>query len=167
MTPAASFDERLQRATPAERRQAARDALAIDHFADFVRQAADLGAVVGARRFAWSWHNQVIADEMEAVARGEVKELVICIPPGCGKSFFVSVLFQAWDWLHNPSHRTAVLSANIKPVQRDALYLRNLIQTSWYRRLDAIMVARARRAGVRTRRRTSSRPAAASACAPR
>jgi predicted phage terminase large subunit-like protein len=86
---------------------------------------------------------------MEAVARGEVKELVICIPPGCGKSFFVSVLFQAWDWLHNPSHRTAVLSANIKPVQRDALYLRNLIQTSWYRRLDAIMVARARRAGVR------------------
>ncbi len=147
MTPSVGFDERLSRMSAPERKQAAEDALAIAHFADFVRLAARLGPTIGVRRFGWSWHNQVIADEMELVARGEVKELVICIPPGCGKSLFVSVLFQAWDWLHNPTHRTLVLSVNDKPVKRDALFLRNLIQTPWYRRLDAIMVARAKRAG--------------------
>lgn len=147
MTPQPGFEARFARASPEERRRAVEDAQAIEHFADFVKQASRLGALVGVRRFAWSWHNQVIADEMEAVARGDVRELVVCIPPGCGKSLFVSVLFQAWDWLHNPSRRSVVLSANDKPVTRDAIYLRNLIQTPWYRRLDAIMVARARRVG--------------------
>jgi len=128
--------------TPA---QIARDALAIRHYGHFVRQAAE---VIGARKFRWNWHNQVVCDELEAVARGEVRELLICIPPGLGKSLMVSALFQAWDWLHNPTHRTVVLSANDKPVKRDAITLRNLIRSPWYRRLDAVMCARARKAGI-------------------
>lgn len=41
-------------------------------------------------------HHRLIADKLEAVARGEIKRLMICMPPRHGKSELASRRFPAW-----------------------------------------------------------------------
>ena len=59
-----------------------------DHFLDFVR-------------FIWpnfiaGRHHKIVAEKLEAVARGELKRLIINMPPRHTKSEFASYLFPAW-----------------------------------------------------------------------
>lgn len=47
-------------------------------------------------------HHKLIAKKLEAVARGEIKRLMIFMPPRHGKSELVSVRFPAWTFGLNP-----------------------------------------------------------------
>src|SRR5438552_830889 len=51
--------------------------------ADFARQAWHIIEPVPLR---WSWHCDAICDHLEAVTRGEIKRLIINVPPRHGKS---------------------------------------------------------------------------------
>jgi predicted phage terminase large subunit-like protein len=51
-------------------------------------------------------HLALIADKLEAVERGEIRRLVICLPPRYGKSLLTSQLFIAWILGRNPSQHT-------------------------------------------------------------
>jgi hypothetical protein len=44
------------------------------------------------------WPIQAVAEHLEAVASGEIRNLIINIPPRCSKSSLVSVAFPAWNW---------------------------------------------------------------------
>jgi predicted phage terminase large subunit-like protein len=48
-------------------------------------------------------HHRLIARHLEAVERGEVKRLMIFMPPRAGKSMLVSEYFPAWYLGRNPS----------------------------------------------------------------
>ncbi len=41
-------------------------------------------------------HHRLLIRELEAVARGDVKRLMVCMPPGSAKSTYASDLFPAW-----------------------------------------------------------------------
>ena len=41
-------------------------------------------------------HHMVLIDALERVARGGCKRLMVCMPPGHGKSTYSSVIFPAW-----------------------------------------------------------------------
>src|SRR5262252_6321705 len=41
-------------------------------------------------------HHKLIVSRLEAVARGEIRRLMIIAPPGCSKTTFASVLFPCW-----------------------------------------------------------------------
>lgn len=43
-----------------------------------------------------NWHHKVLIDKLEAVERGEIKRLIVSMPPRHGKSEIVSVQFPAW-----------------------------------------------------------------------
>ena len=43
-----------------------------------------------------NWHHKVLADALERVERGELKRLIVNMPPRHGKSELVSVNFPAW-----------------------------------------------------------------------
>lgn len=61
--------------------------------------------------FAWNWiepyefrdgwHIDVICEHLEAVNRGEIRRLLINIPPRHGKSLIFSVFWPAWTWLQD------------------------------------------------------------------
>lgn len=121
-------------------REEARDEDAIRTFAGFVRRFWSI--VEPARPLVWNWHYQVICDELERVARGEVRELVICVPPGTGKSILVSAMFPAWLWLHHGHQRVMALSHNPRPVVRDAIRMRNIVRSPKYRDLLEVVSAR-------------------------
>jgi predicted phage terminase large subunit-like protein len=55
--------------------------------------------------FVSNWHIDAIAEYLEAATRGEIKRLVINIPPRHMKSLQVSVFWPAWVWLAYPEKR--------------------------------------------------------------
>lgn len=132
---AASHRERLL-----ARREAARDEDAIRTLAGFIRRFWHI--CEPARKLVWNWHYDIICDELEAVARGETRELVICVPPGTGKSIIVSAMFQSWLWLRRPAERVLSTSANPRPIVRDSIRLRNIINSPEYVRLLALIEKR-------------------------
>ena len=48
-------------------------------------------------------HHRVIAEKLEKVARGEIKRLIINMPPRHSKSEFASYLMPAWFWVETQS----------------------------------------------------------------
>jgi predicted phage terminase large subunit-like protein len=70
-------------------------------------------------------HHRFIASELEAVARGKRKRLLICAPPGSAKTTYASRLFPAWYFGFRPrssiiavSHTQELSETNSGFVQR-------------------------------------------------
>ena len=53
-------------------------------------------------------HHRLIARKLEAVERGEIKRLMITMPPRHGKSMLTSEFFPAWYLGRNPDHYVAM-----------------------------------------------------------
>ena len=47
-------------------------------------------------RFEVAAHHELIVERLEAVERGEIKRLMISLPPRHGKSLLASQIFPAW-----------------------------------------------------------------------
>lgn len=114
-------------------RQAARDDLALAHLADFVRWAWPI--VEPGRDLCWNWHIEVICEALERVSAGELRELVICVPPGTMKSLIVAVFWPAWRWLHAPEERILCITNDEKLAGRDARRMRDILRSPDYQRL--------------------------------
>src|SRR5260370_384303 len=52
--------------------------------------------------FEYNWHMRVIAGQLEALARGETRDLILNLPPRPGKTNLISVCFPAWVWCQDP-----------------------------------------------------------------
>lgn len=81
----------------------------------------------------WGWHLDAICDHLEAVARGEIRNLLITLPPGCTKSITVGVAWPAWVWTFKPGHRWLFAANEGDLATRDSTACRDLIQSDWYR----------------------------------
>ncbi len=49
-----------------------------------------------------NWHHELLASKLEAVARGEIKRLVVSMPPRHGKSELATVRFAPWLLTQRP-----------------------------------------------------------------
>jgi len=82
----------------------------------------------------WGWSLDAICEHFEAVTNGEVKKLLINVPPGCMKSLLTGVLWPAWEW--GPKGRPGLRYLGTAHKQdlgvRDNLKCRRLIQSEWY-----------------------------------
>lgn len=111
-------------------RDAARDELALSELAPFMRRS---WPILDPRPLVWNWHYDLLCEELARVVSGEVRELVICVPPGTGKSITVEAVTLAFLWLQRPAERVLVTSANPRPITKYAIATRNLIKSTWYR----------------------------------
>ncbi len=48
-------------------------------------------------------HHRLLIEHLEKVAKGEIKRLMVCMPPGSAKSTYSSVLFPAWMFAQSPN----------------------------------------------------------------
>jgi len=113
-------------------REDARDISAAEKsLAEFVRQAWHV--VEPTTQLEWGWHIDAICDHLEAVTRGDIKNLAITIPPGCTKSITVGVMWPAWTWLREPSTRWLCAGNEADIATRDSVACRRLIESEWYR----------------------------------
>ena len=107
-------------------------AISAQSFAGFVRAAWHVLEPVSPLK--WGWSLDAICDHLEAVTAGEVKRLLINVPPGCMKSLLVGVLWPAWEWGPKGRPGTRYLGTAHKQdlAVRDNLKCRRLIQSQWY-----------------------------------
>lgn len=80
----------------------------------------------------WAWYLAAICDHLQSVSRGVIRRLAIALPPNTLKSFIVSVCWPAWQWASDPSLRFLVAANDGPLATRDALAMRNLIESEWY-----------------------------------
>lgn len=88
------------------------------------------------------WPIEAIAEHLQAVTDGELKRLIINLPPRLGKSSTVSVAFPAWTWaqrFHSPTSGPSVpflhASYATQLSLRDSVKCRRLIESPWYQSL--------------------------------
>lgn len=84
--------------------------------------------------FLRSWHHDAICEHLEGVTAGEIQRLIINVPPGCTKSFIVSVYWPAWTWTHSPERQFLCASYSGELSTRDTRRSRTVLQSPWYQR---------------------------------
>lgn len=82
--------------------------------------------------FIPSWHIQIICEHLEAISSGEIKRLLINIPPRHSKSTIVSVAFPCWEWISRPQEKYLCASYAGTLAIRDNLKARRLVTSPWY-----------------------------------
>jgi hypothetical protein len=85
-------------------------------------------------RFQANWHIYLLVEYLEAVSAGEIRRLVINIPPRYGKSLLVSVLWPCWEWIREPSKRWLFVSYTEALASRHSLDRRRLLTDGSYQR---------------------------------
>lgn len=86
------------------------------------------------RRFVEGWAVEATCDVLTAVTEGEVKKVLINVPPGCMKSLTTNVLWPSWEWgpRNMPSTRYVSASYSQDLTVRDNRRCRNLIVSQIY-----------------------------------
>jgi predicted phage terminase large subunit-like protein len=82
--------------------------------------------------FVDGWHLHAIGDHLTAVTNGEIKKLLVNMPPRHCKSTLISTFWPVWSWLSNPSIRWLCSSYALSLAIRDNRKCRLLIQSPWF-----------------------------------
>ena len=91
-------------------------------------------AIEPGRDFYDNWHIDAISEHLQAVVEGDIKRLIINIPPRHMKSISVAVALPAWTWTIQPSKRFLFASYAGSLSIRDSVKCRRLIDSQWYKR---------------------------------
>ena len=97
--------------------------------------------VEGDRRFVDNWHVGTMCDHLEAVNLGQIRRLLINVPPRHQKSLTCNVFWPAWTWmqpgnlpLQGPQVRF-LCATHTKPLTlRDSVKCRAVIESDIYQR---------------------------------
>src|SRR5258706_4307450 len=99
--------------------------------ASFIKLAFPL--VEPSRHLAWNWHIDAMAEHLQAVSDGDIRNLLIVVPPGCMKTLTVSVFWPAWDWIAHPERTFIFASYGQSLSDKAARQHRDLIGQAWYK----------------------------------
>lgn len=83
--------------------------------------------------FIDNWHLPIVCERLQAVSSGEVKRLIINVPPGTTKSLTVSVAWPVWEWIERPSTKWMFASYDaslVGTVQGGKVI--DLLQSKWF-----------------------------------
>ena len=98
---------------------------------EFIRSS--WGTIEPGRDFYDNWHIDAIADHLQAVVKGDIKRLIINIPPRHMKSISVAVALPAWTWTIQPEKKFLYASYAGSLSIRDSVKCRRLIDSRWYK----------------------------------
>lgn len=97
--------------------------------------------------YVHGWHIDAICEHLEAVSAGQIRRLIINMPPRHMKSLAVAVFWPAWTWLHDPGHRWLAASYAQSLSVRDSVKCRRLIQSPFFKTLSGRFLAHFRLTG--------------------
>ena len=92
-------------------------------------------------KLVWGWSMDAIVEHLEAVARRDIKRLVINVPPGASKSRLTRVMFPSWTWTSDPYAKILSASYSLDLTVRDNLDTRRIITTDWYKTTFGVEIA--------------------------
>lgn len=85
--------------------------------------------------FIKGWAIEAICEHLEAVTHGQIKRLLINVPPGFTKSLMTDVFWPAWEWgpQNKPWLRYVCASYSNHLTERDNMRCRNVVLSERYR----------------------------------
>ena len=86
-------------------------------------------------RFAYNFHIDIIAHKLEQVRLGNIRRLIINVPPRSLKSIAASVAFPAWVLGHDPTKKVVAISYGQELADLLARQCRQVMQQQWYQTL--------------------------------
>lgn len=92
------------------------------------------GILEPATPLAWNWHIDALCEHLEAVVSRQIRNLIICVPPGSTKSMTSAVMLPAWAWIEHPELRFLYASHDQRLSTRDSVKSRRLIESEWYQK---------------------------------
>ena len=101
---------------------------------EFIKQS--WGTMEPGRVYKDNWHIQAICEHLEAVIAGDVRKLIINIPPRHMKSLTCDVAFPCWAWLHKPHLQFLFASYASGLALRDSVKCRRLMNSRFYQNLE-------------------------------
>lgn len=90
-----------------------------------------------AQKYVHGWHIDAICEHLEAVSNGQIRRLLINVPPGMMKSLLTCVFWPMWEWGPRGEPHTRIIGASYKEALalRDNMKCRRLVFSDWYQRL--------------------------------
>lgn len=87
--------------------------------------------------FVYGWSVEAICEHLEAVSKGQIRRLLINVPPGCMKSLTTEVFWPAWEWGPRKQAHLRFISASYEKglATRDLVRCRDLLTSEWYQSL--------------------------------
>jgi len=79
-----------------------------------------------------NWHLDAISEHLQAVVEGDIRHLIINVPPRHSKSISVAVALPAWTWARDPAKKFLYASYASSLSIRDGTKCRRLIDSPWY-----------------------------------
>lgn len=89
------------------------------------------------RGFVTGWVVEAICEHLQAVTDGQIRRLLINVPPGFTKSTLVGVMWPAWEWgpKNMPSTRYICASYSEHLSVRDNMRCKNIVMSDRYQKL--------------------------------
>ena len=104
-----------------------------ESFMEFVREAWHV--IEPSTVYEHNWHIELISEHLQEVYEGNIKRLIVNIPPRYMKSLLVSVFWPAWAWLSNPWLKWIFCSYSATLSSDHSEKRRMLISSSWYQKI--------------------------------
>lgn len=83
--------------------------------------------------FELAAHHRLLTEALEKVERGEIRRLMVNMPPGSAKSTYASVLFPPWFMGRNPHMSVLGVSNTTDLAERFSRRVRNIVGGAQYR----------------------------------
>lgn len=84
------------------------------------------------RSLVGNWHIDYLVEHLEAVTLGQIRRLIINVPPRSLKSNLVSVAWPAWSWTFKPWTRWIFASYAASLSVKHSTDRRTVIESPWY-----------------------------------
>lgn len=97
---------------------------------EYTKQAWEV--IEPATVYKHNWHIDAICEHLEAVTHGQIKRLLINMPPRYMKSICVGVMWPTWEWIKFPSTRWLFASYAASLSTKHSLDRRTIIQSPYY-----------------------------------
>lgn len=105
--------------------------------------------------FTDNWHLGVIAEHLEAVSRGQIKRLLVNVPPRSSKTNLIAIAWPVWSWIQQPDPQFPLLGPGVRflcasygatKAEQDGVTARRLIAGEWFQARwgDRVVVAKDR-----------------------
>jgi predicted phage terminase large subunit-like protein len=104
-----------------------------EDFASFIQLC--FANVTPGAQYLHNWHIDLIASRLVACQKGQIRRLIINLPPRNLKSIIASVAFPAWLLGHQPKSEIICASYGQELAQKHALDTRQIMRSDWYLQL--------------------------------
>jgi hypothetical protein len=99
------------------------------------KQSLGIFSILTNPKYTLGWHHKDIVSKLEAVERGEIKRLILMMPPRHGKSQLASINFPAWYLGRNPDKEIIISSYNSDLAQDFGGKTRELVADPVYNKI--------------------------------